>query len=316
MLLNLSLGTLTAQQEVRSVGVALYDVGRFYDTIPSKFYDDKRYTPRGRGRWNSERYQTKVAQIVKVIDSLKQPIVILNGVESLDVVRDIQSASTLDYSARHATLDYYDGLDFAILYFGDMLQINKIANHHHYTYFGGELLGHSIAIHLTRRGDKLRTVLPPDRDEAAEITLAWGRLSSKDLQRLEMSDPLLSEEKLGRGDTKGGSGWYLRNRIGVKLQNRSTPQEGSTLQEGAARQEGSTLQEGAARQEGSTLQEGAARQEGSTLQEGVTIGRSGIYIARQLLSKGETKPLATYTDGGYTGGYSSHLPQYIFLNIE
>ncbi|MFI3269706.1 MAG: hypothetical protein SNG14_03250 [Rikenellaceae bacterium] len=280
MLLHLSLGSLMAQQEGRSVGVALYDVGRFYDTIPSKFYDDKRYTPRGKGRWSSERYRTKVAQIVKVIDSLRMPIVILNGVESLDVVRDIQSASTLDYSARHATLDYYDGLDFAILYFGDMLQINKIANHHHYTYFGGELLGHSIAIHLTRRGDKLRTVLPPDRAEAAEITLAWGRLSSKDLQRLEMSDPLLSEEKLGRGDTKGGSGWYLKNRIGVKLQSRSTLQEAATQR------------------------------------KCVTLGRSGIYIARQLLSKGETKPLATYTNGGYTGGYSSHLPQYIFINFE
>ncbi|MFI3269708.1 MAG: hypothetical protein SNG14_03240 [Rikenellaceae bacterium] len=97
---------------------------------------------------------------------------------------------------------------------------------------------------------------------------------------LEMSDPLLSEEKLGRGDTKGGSGWYLKNRIGVKLQSRSTLQEAATQR------------------------------------KCVTLGRSGIYIARQLLSKGETKPLATYTNGGYTGGYSSHLPQYIFINFE
>ncbi len=267
LLLTLTSIDTRCEPNTRAIGIALYDVGRLYDTIPSPFYNDSRYTPQGKMQWSDKRYRTKVKNIAKVIDSLQLPLVVLYGVESRDVVRDIQRQLSGDYSARHATIDYYDGLDFALLYYGDMLHINKIASHSHYAYFGGELMGHTIGIHLTRQGKKLRTILPPDGYELPDITIAWGRLNGDDMKRLEMDDPLRHAEQLGRGDTKSSRGWYLKNRIGIKLS------------------------------------------------EGLSIGDSGIYISRYLLTKSGDKPLATHSDRSYIGGYSSHLPQYIFIVV-
>ena len=42
-----------------SLGIALYDVDRLYDTIPSKFYDDRDYTPSGSLGWSADRYARK-----------------------------------------------------------------------------------------------------------------------------------------------------------------------------------------------------------------------------------------------------------------
>ncbi len=202
-----------AQSEV---GVAFYDVGRLYDTIPSSFYDDSDYTPSGRAGWNDVRYNHKVRQIAKVIDSLRMPIVVLFGVESEAVVRDVQRESKLEYSALHRTLDYYDGLDFALLYYGDMLYVDRVESNNYYTYIGGELRGGSFGLHLTRRGDRLRTLLPLGEDEMSDISIVWGRLTARDLDRLGVQDLLRDDERSGRGDTKGGRGWYLKSRIGVR----------------------------------------------------------------------------------------------------
>ena len=107
-------------------GVAYYDVDKFYDTIPSKFYDDKTYTPAGRMRWNSERYRRNVENTVRVIDSMAMPVVVLYGVESEDVVRDIVQASGEDYTYIHRTQDYNNGLDFAVLYFADRFFVDRV----------------------------------------------------------------------------------------------------------------------------------------------------------------------------------------------
>ena len=51
-----------------SLGIALYDVDRLYDTIPSKFYDDRDYTPSGSLGWSADRYARKIANTAAVLD--------------------------------------------------------------------------------------------------------------------------------------------------------------------------------------------------------------------------------------------------------
>ena len=104
----------------RTVGIAFYDVDRLYDTLPALFYDDEEYTPRGRLRWTAERYARKIRNTAAVIDSMALPVVALRGVENERVVHDLAAACRGDYSYLHRTLNTLDGLDFALLYYGDL----------------------------------------------------------------------------------------------------------------------------------------------------------------------------------------------------
>ena len=106
-------------QGLKSFGVAYYDVDKLYDTQPSEFYNDSDYSPAGRMRWSEERYSAKINNIVQVVDSMAMPVVVLYGVENEQVVRDIVSRSSEDYAYLHSQSSARDGLDFAVLYFGD-----------------------------------------------------------------------------------------------------------------------------------------------------------------------------------------------------
>lgn len=100
-------------------GFAFYDADRLYDTLPSPFYDDADFTPQGRLKWDTERYRSKIRRTAAVIDSMALPLVALYGVENERVVRDLAAACRGDYSYLHRTLNTLDGLDFALLYYGD-----------------------------------------------------------------------------------------------------------------------------------------------------------------------------------------------------
>ena len=104
----------------RPIGIAFYDVDRIYDTVPALFYDDADYTPEGRLHWTAERYARKIRNTAAVIDSMALPLVALWGVENEQVVRDIAAACRGDYSYLHRTLNSLDGMDFALLYYGDL----------------------------------------------------------------------------------------------------------------------------------------------------------------------------------------------------
>lgn len=200
---------------IEPIAMSYFDVGRLYDTIPSPFYDDSAYTPKGKNRWTAKRYDQKIESTVAVIDSMNMPIVALFGVENEEVVRDIVKLSKGDYSYIHRTLDYYDGRDFALLYYGDRLFIDHVHSDYHSLYVAGSINDKKISIHLSRRGDKLRTTLSPMRDYNADIVIVGGALNSRDLKRLSLTDILKENEQRGEGDTRSKRGWYFKNRLGV-----------------------------------------------------------------------------------------------------
>lgn len=121
ILLSLLLITIT-QPLVAQLRFAYYDVDRLYDTEPSLFYDDTEFTPEGRYKWDSTRYERKVNQVAAVIDSLRCDAVALYGVENEQVVRDIALRLKGDYTYLHRTINSFDGMDFALLYLADRLE--------------------------------------------------------------------------------------------------------------------------------------------------------------------------------------------------
>lgn len=200
----------------RGVKIVFYDVGRLYDTVASPFYDDRDYTPRGKRGWSGERYELKVNNIARAIDSLSAEIVVLYGVESQSVVRDLVMASSGDYSHLHRTIDYYNGLDFAMLYYGDILFVERVSGTNSYTSVVCEVMGRRVGFHLTRRGDKVQSLEQPAWVEPVELDLLWGRFSRRDILRLGAEDLLRESELSGHGDSRSEMGWYLANRLGVR----------------------------------------------------------------------------------------------------
>ncbi|MFI3318763.1 MAG: hypothetical protein SNH88_06215, partial [Rikenellaceae bacterium] len=199
------------------IGIAYYDVDQLYDTIQSPFYDDREFTPNGRNGWSERRYRDKITKIAAVIDSMQMPIVALYGVENQDVVRDVVRQSALDYSYSHRTLNSYDGLDFSLLYFGDMFYPRHIYSSFGWLYIELKALREewSLGIYLVRHGYNLRSASPPHADKPPNHTIAMGRIDRDDLKRLELIDLLQKRQRQGYGNMKYDRLWQFHDLIGV-----------------------------------------------------------------------------------------------------
>ncbi len=214
-LLLVALCSLLRAENPTTIAFAYWDVGRFYDTIPSLFYDDADFTPKGKNGWGALRYGRKVERVAAVLDSMQLPIVALCGVESESVVRDIVVATKCDYSYVHRTIDGRDGLDFALLYYGDVLFVDYVQTFYGRIYIEGEIAQRRVGIWLTRSGYYLKSSSPPHRNGEVAATIVAGRIYRKDVESMALSDPLRPHEKAGRGNTRSSRGWYMRDRIGV-----------------------------------------------------------------------------------------------------
>ena len=212
VLLALMLSPANAQR----FGFAVYDVDRLYDTLPSLFYDDSDYTPDGRLKWNSGRYERKVAAVAAVLDSMALPVVALCGVENENVVRDIVSRCKCDYSYIHRTLDAYDGLDLALLYFGDMLFPSNVGAGRGLLAVEAVVQDAEYAFVVCRRPQELAGVVGELRRKKPGMRIvAAGDLRDTNLESLGLRDATSDLAAEGRGNALFSNGWKMADRIAV-----------------------------------------------------------------------------------------------------
>ncbi len=124
ILFGAGLSPLVAQPRAR-IGVAYYDLGGLYDTLPSPHYYDP-YTPEGERHWTGERYRSAVVRFAALIDTLSMPLVGLYGVESEAVVQDLAAHSQGEYAWAHESQNRQNGLDFALLYHADRFRVIRV----------------------------------------------------------------------------------------------------------------------------------------------------------------------------------------------
>ena len=154
----------------RRVGLAYYDLGALYDTVPSLFYDDGDYTPAGSRHWTAERYGATLSRLASVLDSLAMPLVGLYGVETERAALDLAARSGGDYCVVHRTLNSMDGLDFALLYQADRLEPRRVETGYGWMSVEGMLDDSAVVLLLCRharfladRVGELRTERPDAR---------------------------------------------------------------------------------------------------------------------------------------------------------
>lgn len=205
-----------AQQ--RGFSAAFYDVDRFYDTIPSPFYDDGDYTPHGRMRWDSGRYRRKAASAARVIDSLATDVVALYGVENEQVVRDIAAACRSDYAYVHATNDADDGLDFALLYFGDRFIPQQTMPWRDALCIRGSAAGIPLTIVVTHRCRSLGVLVERLRSRYGDNNIIiMGTPNKLNFPEYGLCDATAAAERAGRGNSFAGGRWRMRDRIATNM---------------------------------------------------------------------------------------------------
>lgn len=214
-LLLILLSAITIQLSAQPrVGFAYYDVDRAYDTTPSSFYDDSAFTPTGRNRWDAERYERKTKAIAAVIDSMALPIVALYGVENEQVVRDIVKHTEGDYSYIHRTLNRLDGMDFALLYYGDVLFPERVEVGLDYILIEANVGNREFAFVLAHRTRILGSIVAQLTEQSPQrhIVVA-GDLYGIDYALLGLTEATAEAERAGHGNTVYRNRWRMFDKI-------------------------------------------------------------------------------------------------------
>ena len=198
----------------KRTGIAFYDVDKLYDTIPSIFYDDDDYTPNGKLTWTDLRYRDRVELVASVVDSMAMEVVLLYGVESEDVVRDIVAAASDDYSYIHRTRNSFDGMDFALLYYGDQFFPEYTHAGRSHLYVEGLLTGRRVALLFSTNGQYIEETIENFRYERNNPPMIiMGQVEDVDMEKLALVDVLGRIERLGAGNVIYRNRWLLRDKI-------------------------------------------------------------------------------------------------------
>jgi hypothetical protein len=327
-------GSFAQGKQARVACVAFYNLENLFDTIDDPNTDDVEFTPKGPSQWDSKRYYTKLSHMAEVIsqigDELTKDGPIMMGVSEIEnrqVVEDLVSTPPLkSMGYKVVQFDSPDkrGVDVAFIYRSKFFQVTSASAHplkmealpNFYTrdilQVDGILDGEKIHVLVnhwpSRSGGEKES--EPKRNAAADLCLSivqsiykedpdakiiiMGDLNDdptdaslvkhlkvkakpENLSRTDLYDPMSQMFREGIGSLAYKDSWNLFDQIIV-----SAP-----------------------------------------LAEKNTAGyhflKARVYKKKSLLqSEGayEGYPFRTYAGGVYTGGYSDHLPVYIFLVKE
>jgi len=108
-------------QKKKECTVAFYNTENLYDTINDPSVDDEEFLPNGKNKWNGEKFEKKIKNLAKVIDSLGDgpSILGLSEVENryvLEVLVESKKLKKKDYGIVHENSIDKRGIDVAMIY--------------------------------------------------------------------------------------------------------------------------------------------------------------------------------------------------------
>ncbi len=137
LILMVALIAFSCSQEKKEHTIAFYNVENLFDTIDNPNTRDDDFTPEGKLKYNSERYQQKLTNLSAVLSSINKnslPTIIgLCEVENRQVVEALANQNQLkgaDYGIAHTDSPDGRGIDCALLY-----------NKSDFKYLGHDIIG-------------------------------------------------------------------------------------------------------------------------------------------------------------------------------
>lgn len=309
--------------------VVFYNVENLFDTAddPVNRGDDE-FTPDGLLHWDEERYRTKLSHLEHALflPNQQAPLFIgLAEVENRHVIQDLIKTgrlATTPYRFVHYDSEDNRGIDCAFLYNSKLFDpdietryVVKLTDNPHFhtrdiLYISGLLAGSRIHIFVNHWSS---------RREGQDLT-EFRRLAAAQLLR-EKVDAILDNDRdaniLIMGDFNDTpEDKSIRNILRAHGQHEL--QKGSLvnlLQRAQTHNEGTISHRGDWEVFDQLIVSQGLLYGKSQL--GVVSNRASILRHEDLLytySNGDQKPGSTYGGENYYGGYSDHLPVYLFLN--
>jgi hypothetical protein len=330
----LSPGHLFAQgSKAKVVSIGFYNLENLFDTIDDPKTDDAEFTPTGSGKWDTKRYHTKLEHLASVISQLGDEyvktgpaIVGVSEVENRSVVYDLvrtEPLKSLGYDFIHFDSPDYRGIDVALIYQTKVFKVKStklhpliMADTNFHTrdvlqvdgYLDGELI-HVLVNHW------------PSRSSGELETMAKRNAAADNCYRAV--EGILKEEP--------------KARIIIMGDLNDDPTDESVMKHLKAKPKPDNLQPGdlynpmwqlfkdgigslAYRDSWNLFDQIIVSSELVNKQtDGYRFYKARIFNKKYLLQpEGQYAgyPYRTYGSGVYLGGYSDHLPAYIFLVKE
>ncbi len=116
----------------KDVRIAFYNVENLFDPADDPNKPDEEFTPKGKNKWTIDRYEKKLKQLGKVINTMELPTFIgLCEVENKKVVVDLAANEALadgHYDIAHVESNDYRGIDVALLYNKNRFTVESVEN--------------------------------------------------------------------------------------------------------------------------------------------------------------------------------------------
>ena len=136
-------------------------------------------------------------------------------------MRDITAACRCDYAYVHATSDSDNGLDFALLYFGDRFMPERTIRWSNALAIRGTACGRPLTIVITHRCSSLGVLTTRLREMygATEDNniMIMGTPNKLNFPEYGLHDATALAERAGRGNTVRAGNWQMRDRIATNV---------------------------------------------------------------------------------------------------
>ncbi len=112
-----------------SIKFAFYNVENLFDTIDDPKINDNEFLPQNKNQWTTEKYETKLRHISQVFEEMQWPAVIgLSEIENLGVLKDLITKTRMaghNYGIVHYDSPDERGIDVALLYRKELISIKS-----------------------------------------------------------------------------------------------------------------------------------------------------------------------------------------------
>ena len=223
---------LSAQNQQAGFGIAYYNVGELRrsqlnegdtsNTLSSNNQHNRHSTTQRRARWNAQLYTQQIRRTIEVIDSIALPVIILYGIESEDVVRDLVSLSSRDYAYIYRDQNISNGLEFAVLYEGDRFFPEKVTCWDKALAVKGQVGKGEITIIANVRCRSIGALIEElGIDAKSDKIVLIGQPSKPDFEQFGLRDATLPVQRQQRGNYALNGGWIMRDRVATNITDQS-----------------------------------------------------------------------------------------------
>lgn len=112
-------------ETVERFTLAFYNLENMFDTLPSPNGEGGDFTPEGKFAWNTQRYNSKIQNLSRVIDQINADVLGVSEIESEQAARDLVMGLKTDYNYLFVDSGDKRGVNFALFYKGDKFTPHK-----------------------------------------------------------------------------------------------------------------------------------------------------------------------------------------------